>query len=339
MSNDFSNTVLFDDSESEADDANDELADQGAEMERLDVEFESYTCDESDFHSLKALLRQLFRLAEVDMSGIADLIIQQKHVGCTIKQVTPQIADGEQQTKEETVPTKSDKDKKEEQKTTETTTETNKGSQASDKEGKAKVEAESEVDDGTHDDTVYGVTTMVNLKHHKALGSVKSVVDWLQTKIQATEKEIFDDVLSKNSVGWIINERFANLPVQIAGPIYQTLQEDTQEATKSGEPFSFEYYMILCKSIERTDESEQPTTKAAKRAKKKAKTEKVWDLQYSNAEDELLQMHADHKFTFSVASKSGEGGPRPIRTVMLISANNFAKFIAELQQALANFGT
>jgi len=43
-------------------------------------------------------------------------------------------------------------------------------------------------------------------------------------KIGAEGKAKLAALLKKYNVGWIVNERFVNLPVQISGPVYSTLQ-------------------------------------------------------------------------------------------------------------------
>lgn len=53
----------------------------------LDVSFSFFDPQPQDYHSLKLLLSQLFQgdAAELDLGGVADLVLEQKLVGTTVK--------------------------------------------------------------------------------------------------------------------------------------------------------------------------------------------------------------------------------------------------------------
>ncbi|XP_068161096.1 protein BCCIP homolog isoform X2 [Antennarius striatus] len=70
-----------DDSEEENSEASDEDIN-----EEVDVQLEGHNISDNDFNGIQKLLQQLFLKAHVDTSEMADIIIQQKHVGTVVKQ-------------------------------------------------------------------------------------------------------------------------------------------------------------------------------------------------------------------------------------------------------------
>lgn len=265
----------------------------------FDVEFESFQAAEVDFHNIKVLLKQLFRMNPVDMSDVADMIIGQSHVGCVIKQVGPDTSGTAGDPAEET----------------------------------------DEVDD-----TVYGVSTVLNLKaadkNGKPRPGPKSFLDWVSKKINTEAKAKLTTLLKKYDVGWIVNERFVNLPVQISGPVYSTLQSDMKDARDAGEPFRFDYYLYLSKLTEAPAAAAAASGKGKGRKKNKRRRTEV-DLaparEYSNPEDELLEPMMDWHETFVGAGdlETQNNGPKPLRSLMCIKATKFDEFVTELSKRLA----
>lgn len=69
------------DSEEEEDDEDDEIVD-----EEVNIEFEAYSISDTDYGGIKKLLQQLFLKAPVNTAELANLLIQQNHIGSVIKQ-------------------------------------------------------------------------------------------------------------------------------------------------------------------------------------------------------------------------------------------------------------
>ncbi|XP_050436312.1 protein BCCIP homolog [Adelges cooleyi] len=63
------------------------LEDNVEENMMIDVEFEGRNPESSDFHSVKQLLQQLFLKAQVNLSDMASILVNQQSVGSVIKQV------------------------------------------------------------------------------------------------------------------------------------------------------------------------------------------------------------------------------------------------------------
>ncbi|XP_018616775.2 protein BCCIP homolog isoform X2 [Scleropages formosus] len=54
--------------------------------EEVTVDFEAHTISDNHFSGIRKLLQQLFLKASVDVSELADIIIQQNHIGSVVKQ-------------------------------------------------------------------------------------------------------------------------------------------------------------------------------------------------------------------------------------------------------------
>merc|ERR1712080_504345 len=54
------------------------------------------------------------------------------------------------------------------------------------------------------------------------------------------------DLLNKN-VGFLINERFINIPAQITVPLWETLVTEMRKARDRNLPFEFGHYIMICK--------------------------------------------------------------------------------------------
>ncbi|KAL4640167.1 BRCA2 and CDKN1A-interacting protein [Arapaima gigas] len=76
-----------DEFEDEGDSADEESEDSEEEInEEITVDFEAHTISDNDFSGIRKLLQQLFLKANVDISELADIIIQQNHIGSVIRQ-------------------------------------------------------------------------------------------------------------------------------------------------------------------------------------------------------------------------------------------------------------
>ncbi|KAM4635886.1 BRCA2 and CDKN1A-interacting protein [Discoglossus pictus] len=81
-----------DDSEEEdSDDIEDDDSEQEEAInQEVNVDFEAHTISDLDHDGIKKLLKQLFLKAHVSISELADLLIQQNHIGSVIKQAESQ---------------------------------------------------------------------------------------------------------------------------------------------------------------------------------------------------------------------------------------------------------
>ncbi|XP_075889555.1 protein BCCIP homolog [Nelusetta ayraudi] len=77
-----------DENPEEEDDSGEEDSEDSEEEinEEVVVDFEAHTISDNDFNGIKKLLQQVFLKAHVNTSEMAEIIIQQNHVGSVIKQ-------------------------------------------------------------------------------------------------------------------------------------------------------------------------------------------------------------------------------------------------------------
>lgn len=296
-----------DDSDQESNDDSSSEADTDASDESFDenmeipVEFEAFPPAEDDFSGIRCLLQQLFLKNAVDLSKLSDLIISQPEVSTVIKVVNDEDDDE------------------------------NSG------ENKAN-------DDDESGEDVFGVTTVVNLRKHQDNDAVRQLQKLLVDKCREfTSKENtaeFIEVMEgPHSVGFLINERFINIPPQIAVPVYKTLRTELNKIHKKGQDVPFSYFVIICKTYK---DIETKTQKKAKKAKTKESTS---TLNFINVEDEVFLKESELSFSFAASTdsdetlvagrwKSDDSELKPYRTVLVLSADKFDKALEGINTLL-----
>jgi len=240
--------------EDEGDGEEDEVDDAiGTE---IPVNFDAQTPTDTDFHGIKRLLQQLFLKANVNLSALTDLILAQNFVGSVLKQT-------EEEEEEE--------------------------------------DADEEMDTDSAMD-VFGITTVINVSNRLSDGTttpsegdkaVKQMVDLLLEKCKksaghAQTKSFKDTLYNKDKyTGWLLNERFVNIPPQISLPLYDSLRDEMHEACAKGKSFAFENFLLVSKAFK----------------VKSCKKEKEENLLFANGEEELFYEESSFSFSFSVADQ------------------------------------
>ncbi|XP_076308237.1 protein BCCIP homolog [Tachypleus tridentatus] len=264
------------DSDPENNSSDDELVDT-----EVQVDFEATTPDDSDFHGIKKLLQQMFLKAHVNLSELADLVIQQNYVSSVIKQ--------------------------------------------------SDIPEDEEEED---EDDVLGVISVVNMMDKKELECVKQIKSLLldrckenaSVEIQQKFSSFFSE--TTHTLGLVINERFVNIPTQIALPLFNSLNNDVEEANKRKLKYNFTHYLFICKIYKPKQKKKQPSE----------------TLIYSNAEEELIEEESELQFDFSVEMEadSALGGMwkdddeefTPYRRVIIIPATRWPNIIRKLKEEL-----
>merc|ERR1712126_350191 len=266
----------------EVEDEEDEEEEDDAMGVEMNVNFDAQTATDADFHGIKRLLHQLFLKANVNLSSLTDVILGQNHVGSVIKQAP---LDEEEEDEED--------------------------------------EMETDADE------VFGISTVINLTQRLTNESknvpsegdkaVKQIVDLLVEKSDKnggsirtkTLKEYLTD--KEKHTGWLLNERFVNIPAQISLPLYDALRDEMHSACAKGQKFQFHNFLLLSKAL-----------------KEKGTKKKEDELIFTNGEEELFQEESAFSFAYSVADQQAdaetipEGGNdddasyEPWRVVMII---------------------
>jgi len=250
----------------------------------MNVNFDAQTATDTDFHGIKRLLQQLFLKANINLSAVTDVILGQNHVGSVIKQ--------------------------------------------------APLDEEEEEEDEMETDNVeevFGISTVINLTQRLTDESktspsegdkaIKQMVDLLVDKsdkhggpVQTKSlKEFLTD--KEKHTGWLLNERFVNIPPQISLPLYDSLRDEMHSACAKGQKFKFDHFLLISKALK------------AKGGKKKDQDAII----FTNGEEELFQEESAFQFAFSVAdqqadaetiseAEDGETSYESWRVVMIIPA-------------------
>ena len=114
------------------------------------------------------------------------------------------------------------------------------------------------------DQDVYGFATAISMAAHKDADFVKAAKALVLEKCPAAEKEDAERILSGGSfnVGWIVSERIVNIPHELARPLHRMLLDDVDWARKNPEEcghdeetFDFQYALLLCPSVQVSDDA------------------------------------------------------------------------------------
>ncbi|XP_052853107.1 protein BCCIP homolog [Drosophila gunungcola] len=192
--------------------------------------------------------------------------------------------------------------------------------------------AESETDDENmvEDGTVFGITSVLNLTAKKDQPSIAQLRTYLLDRAKSHASEQVQQQLKalldseQRHVGFLVNERFINIPAQISVPLLQNLQQEMEAAKAKNMKFDFGTLLLLVKFY-----------------RKEAKKGKPAEDNYTNAEDELLSDRAKFSFEYSVASETdsgmsgdwleGDAVMTPYRKLLVLEAKQLPQLIDDIQ--------
>ncbi|CAJ0928853.1 unnamed protein product [Ranitomeya imitator] len=264
----------------------------------------------------RVVAAQLFLKAHVNTTELADLLIQQNHIGSVIKQ-----AEGMEE---------SDDDDEEEDHVFGFISLLNLTERKCQPPSGSSIHPWSVSPNewlGEKDFT--GVPCAEQIKE-LILGHCEKSCE--QSTVQQLEK-----ILNDNSkpVGHLLSERFINVPAQIALPMHQQLQKELAEAQRTNKPCGkCYYYLIISKTF----------TEAAKKPQGSG-TQGKEEMMFANAEEEFFYENATLKFNYSVQGEcdtqlSGRWSfndvpMKPLRTVMLVPADRMDSIMEKFKEYLS----
>ncbi|XP_067632528.1 protein BCCIP homolog [Eurosta solidaginis] len=187
--------------------------------------------------------------------------------------------------------------------------------------------AESDMeDDIVEEGTIFGITTVINLSSKKDVPCIQQLHSYI---VQRAEKHAPDSVLKHfrevlgndgRPVGFLINERFINIPAQISVPLLENLHKEVLAAKQKGMKFNFIYYLMIVKLF-----------------RKEARKGKPAEDIYTNAEEEVICSKAVNSFEYSIADEcdvgmsgdwlEGDATLTPYRKVILFDAKQLPQLI------------
>ncbi|XP_071793824.1 BRCA2 and CDKN1A-interacting protein-like [Asterias amurensis] len=202
-----------------------------------------------------------------------------------------------------------------------------------------------ESDSSEDDDNIYGFISVINISDKREENCIKSVRSLLDERCSkcgsAAEREellrIIDD--PKHSVGLLLNERFINIPPQLAPPLHKSLQKDLELASRKNPKFKLDYFLLICKSYR---ENSLPTK--SKKKKKGAQQQMQSELMFTNAEDEYFLKAAVLSFNYPVSEESDtalagtwsfdDTELKTYRTVMVVPASHISDVLSQIEENL-----
>merc|ERR1712080_474736 len=104
-------------------------------------------------------------------------------------------------------------------------------------------------DDEEDPNQVYGVSTILNLgdKTKDSMSGLRRFL--LEQTAKGNDVQVLNYVsnLLDKSVGFLVSERFTNIPAQITVPLLETLVNEMRKARDRNLPYDFSHYFMICK--------------------------------------------------------------------------------------------
>ncbi|KAF8941541.1 p21-C-terminal region-binding protein-domain-containing protein [Dissophora ornata] len=293
---------------------NDDSGSDGDMEDIINVDFEFFDPKDIDFHAVKNLLNQYFASDAIlfGLSELSELIVSQSNVGTTIK-----VNGVESDPYSLLTVLNMNQHLYNIHKVANATTEAGSASSAT-------------------------PATPATPKPSQAMTQIRDYVftkSKQNEKLHAKLKELLS-AGSKKEVGLILSERFINMPVETAPPMWRMMLEEVKWAIDEGLPFNFEYYLLMCPTYHEVAPKVDLDEDTPKPAKKKTKVTEPATF-FFHPEEEMLQQYAEFTQDFKLTtpptvaeSKNTfeDYGIAPARRMMLIHKDK----IPEVVQLMTN---
>jgi len=174
---------------------------------------------------------------------------------------------------------------------------------------------------------VYAVSTVISLseRQKESVAGIRTFL--LEQTAKGGDRQVLQyvtDLLAKN-VGFLVNERFINIPAQITVPLWETLLTEMRKARDRNLPFEFCHYVMICKLYKTKAESEESQQAVV----------------FSNPEEELIVAESELCIDYEVASdgdseQSGNWADglemAPWRRIVVFRAEKLEAVISEVKK-------
>lgn len=194
---------------------------------------------------------------------------------------------------------------------------------------------DSDDDENFDSETIFGITSAINISKSYSTGCIESMRNYLLTKCdqfaKSSDKEIFEQILNDDAkqIVLVINERFINIPAQISVPLLENLNNEIQCAAVKKEKFKFTHFIMIVKLSRKKGSGKS--------------ADATYDI-YSNGEEEVLNEYADAQFEYSAESEtdttlSGNWTEKdstliPYRRVVIFEAGKFPLLINAIKELI-----
>nr|CAH7744395.1 unnamed protein product [Callosobruchus chinensis] len=263
-------------SESESDgNSGDGESDSGSYdgQKEIQATFEGRNPESVDFHGIKQLLQQLFLKAHLDLTQLTDMLINQQGIGSVLKQSIDSDDDDDD---------------------------------------------EDEAMDTGEQENVFGITSVVNLRAHMETPCIKQLFTLLnqtckQHASESVSNAVTEIVKSNSRLGFLVNERFVNVPAKLAAVMLESLHSEIERRKKKDASYDFQHYIMICKTCKNKEQGDSEF--------------------FVNDEEEMFSKAADVTFAYSVEHEAdtGLGGKWntedkqviPYRRILIFKAEKF----------------
>ncbi|KAG1180051.1 hypothetical protein G6F70_000767 [Rhizopus microsporus] len=195
----------------------------------------------------------------------------------------------------------------------------------------------------------YAILSVINLQQQKDKEGIQQLCSYLLNKCPKKNgplHQAVSEILNHKQVGWVVSERFINMPVEIMPPMYAMLQEETKKAVQQNEPYSFEWYMFISKTYREVassiDDEEEEGEKAGS-SKKPVNNETF----YFQSEDEIIANYAEYQFDYTFTNSEKEQaadsrrafsdfGIQPARRLLFVHQSKFDDLVAEISKTCSS---
>lgn len=196
--------------------------------------------------------------------------------------------------------------------------------------------AEGDDEEDEPDNDIYGVSSVVDLSSKTSDEKLAEAIKQLQKFLKDKNPEIRRILESEDKIklGLIINERYINLPPQLALPSLKSFQNHLDKS-------SYTHLVLISKILVQGKNSD------AKLPNKKAKSDssKSEPIVFVNAEEEIISENADHHSDIDVSAHCDENATWsmssdvkyiPHRRIMLLDCSKWPKIIKEMEKELGS---
>ncbi|XP_066211615.1 BRCA2 and CDKN1A-interacting protein isoform X2 [Saccopteryx leptura] len=200
----------------------------------------------------------------------------------------------------------------------------------------------SEDSDDDDEDEIFGFISLLSLAERKGTQCAKQIKELVLSCCEKNcEKSVVEQLHkllndTARPVGFLLSERFINVPPQIALPMHRQLQKELAEAHETNKSCGkCHFYLMISKTFMEVGGS----SSGKKRGGRKQDA-----LMFANAEEEFFY-EAVLKFSYSVQEQSDTclGGRwsfddvpmKPLRTVMLIPRDEMSGIMGALEEHLS----
>jgi len=191
-----------------------------------------------------------------------------------------------------------------------------------------------EVEDDNEDDLddpneVYAVSTVISLaeKQKESVAGIRKFL--LEQTAKGGDRQVLQYVteLLNRNVGFLINERFINIPAQITVPLWETLVTEMRKARDRNLPFEFGHYIMICKLYK--SKTEAPNAQAQQA------------VVFANPEEELIVAESELCIDYEVDSNDDDDSAlgtegvemKPWRRIVVFRSDKLEEIIGEVKRS------